>query len=424
MVSEPMVLDDRENPHLLFLTGVSPSNTLKTEGVEANKRGITTEAVWAFNVGDWPEAARLFRSAFEDLPENAVLKTYHAQNLARMAWQDYEEGNSIEAGEFFYEAIGVQGGPTFFKGLVHTQIAANDLEAAAEALEKNKEDPEAQRLLKGIYARLGKEHYRRGSLEEASDYFEKALALDPGDKNLRKILERLKRERDMEAGFRRREGSHFIVRFEGGENAEAGHLIGLLLEEAYFKVGADLGYYPEDMIGAVLYSKEQFRDTTRSPSWVGALYDGRIKIPAGGITERTEILEKVIFHEYTHAIVHRLSKGRAPMWLNEGIAQYEGGKRAAPYASVLKGIVESRRVSLRALEGSFMGLSGKEAEASYLLSLSATEYIMNNFGPAIYAVKGIFEGLGEGLPLDEAISSAIYISYEVLEEGWLDSLRR
>jgi tetratricopeptide (TPR) repeat protein len=341
-----------------------------------------------------------------------------------MAWQRYEEGDSLEEGELFYKGIGVEEAPTFLNGLVHAQVAANDLEAAAEALEKSGEDPEAQRLLKGIYTSLGKEHYRRGSLEEAIDYFEKALALDPRDKNLRKALKRLKREHDMEAGFRRNEGSHFIVGFEGGENAEAGYLIGLLLEEAYFKVGADLGYYPEDMIGAVLYSKEQFRDTTRSPSWVGALYDGRIKIPAGGITERTEVLEKVIFHEYTHAVVHRLSRGRAPMWLNEGMAQYEEGKRTSPYAGVLKGIVENNRVSLRALEGSFMGLSGKEAEASYLLSLSATEYIINNFGPAIYAVKSIFEGLGEGLTLEEAISSAIYISYEVFEESWLQSLRR
>jgi tetratricopeptide (TPR) repeat protein len=421
--SELTVLEGEEKPLPIVLTELSSPGPPETENIEVYE-GVTTtvnEAVRAFNEGNWQEAARLFRSALEDSPESALLKTYLAQSLARMAWQEYEEGNYNGAGELFYEAIGVERDPNFFKGLAYARAAENELEAAAEALENVKGEPEADGLLKGIYARLGEDHYRRGSLEEAIVYFERGLALDPGDKHLRAALERLHKEHDLEAGFRQKEGSHFVVSFEGGENAVAGHLIGLLLEEAYLKVGADLGYYPEEMIGAVLYSGEQFRDTIRSPSWVGAIYDGRIKIPAGGVTERTEVLEKVIFHEYTHAVVHRLSKGRAPVWLNEGISQYEEGKRAAPYAGLLKDIVGNKRVSLSAMEGSFMGLGKQEAEAGYLLSLSATQFIIDDFGT--YAVKRILEELGEGLSLDEAISSAIYLSYELLEESWLDTLR-
>jgi tetratricopeptide (TPR) repeat protein len=378
------------------------------------------EAVKAFNEGNWREAERLFRKALEDSPDDKILKHNLAQSLAGMAWQEYEEENFFEARDLFYEAIGVKEEPALFKGLASARIKTDELEEAAEALENVRGDLEAETLLKDIYGRLGEERYRSGSLEEAIDYYERGLAIDPGDENLRDALYRIKRDNDAEAGFRQKEGSHFIVSFEGGVNSVAGNLIGVLMEEAYFKVGADLGYYPEDMIGAVLYSGEQFRDTTRSPSWVGALYDGRIKIPVGGITERTEIVERVIFHEYTHAVVHGLSNGKAPVWLNEGIAQYEEGKRSAPHERVLKSIVSNNRISLRALEGSFMRLSGEEARAVYLLSLSATEYIINDFGT--FAVMRIFEGLGEGLTLDEAISSALYLSYELLEEGWLDSL--
>lgn len=227
-------------------------------------------------------------------------------------------------------------------------------------------------------------------------------------------------EDEFEASMGRREGGHFLVRFEGGENAVAGHLIGLLLEEAYLKVGSDLGHYPDERIEALLYSQEAFRDITRSPAWAGAIYDGRIKLPAGGITEKTAALEKVIYHEYTHAVVRELSGGRAPLWLNEGIAQYEEGQRSAPHARALAALSAKGALRLRPLEGSFMGLRQREAQAAYLMSLSAVEYLVREFG--LFTVRSILERLAEGEGLDEAISASLGISYDELEARWAASV--
>lgn len=228
------------------------------------------------------------------------------------------------------------------------------------------------------------------------------------------------REDPFEAGMGRREGGRFLVKFEGGENAVAGHLIGLLLEEAYFKIGSDLGHYPEERIEALLYSKEAFRDITRSPSWAGAIYDGRIKIPVGGLTGKTSALEEVIFHEYTHAVVKELSNGKAPVWLNEGLAQYEEGKSTAPYARVLSGLASKGSLRLRPLEGSFMRLGPGEAEAAYVLSLSVIEYIIREFG--LSPVRSMLERLGDGMELREAISASLGVSYDELEKDWAASL--
>lgn len=227
-------------------------------------------------------------------------------------------------------------------------------------------------------------------------------------------------EDPFEAGMGRREGGHFLVKFEGGENAVAGHLIGLLLEEAYFKVGSDFGHYPEERIEALLYSKEAFRDITRSPSWAGAIYDGRIKLPVGGLTAKTSALEEVIFHEYTHAVVRELSNGKAPVWLNEGLAQYEEGKSTAPYARILSGLSSKGNLRLRPLEGSFMGLRPQEAQTAYLLSLSATGYIIKEFG--LFSVRSILERLAEGMDLEEAISASLGVSYDELEKDWAASI--
>lgn len=230
----------------------------------------------------------------------------------------------------------------------------------------------------------------------------------------------IEREDPFEAGMGRREGGHFLVKFDGGENAVAGHLIGLLLEEAYFKIGSDLGHYPEQRIEALLYSKEAFMDITKSPSWAGAIYDGRIKLPVGGVTEKTSMLEEVIFHEYTHAVVRDLSNGRAPVWLNEGLAQYEEGKSAAPYARVLSGMASKGSLRLRPLEGSFMGLGPQEAQIAYVLSLSATGYIIREYG--LFQVRSILERLAEGMELQEAISASLGVSYDELEKDWAASV--
>ncbi len=237
------------------------------------------------------------------------------------------------------------------------------------------------------------------------------------------VAQRVSSERELEGGMGSTSRDHFTVKYEGGENILTGYLIGLLLEEAYMKVGADLDFYPTDRIEALLYTADTFRDVTRSPSWAGAIYDGRIKLPAGGIHEKTAELEKVIFHEYTHAVVHRLSGGRAPVWLNEGMAQYEEGRSSSEYSELLRKIAEGNRVDLRVFERSFMGLNATGASLAYLISLSATEYIIREYG--LTSLRRILDGLKGGMTMDAAVSSALYgISYGDLESGWLKSLKR
>lgn len=173
----------------------------------------------------------------------------------------------------------------------------------------------------------------------------------------------------------------------------------------------------------MLYTQQQFTDVTVSPSWVGALYDGRIKIPVGGITSRTNLLEKVLFHEYAHAIVHRLSHGKAPVWLNEGIAQHVEGTVNENINKVLSAVAKSEKpVPLRAFEGSFMGFNSTQAMVAYSVSLSATQYIINEFGMS--AVKRILENIGQGKTLEEAISDSLYIPYEDLQKNWFGALKR
>ncbi len=396
----------------------SPETGRPPEAVKTHEK----DAVEAMRAGDYLKAAGLLREALKEDPGSAGLKKSLAASLAKAAEKAALSGDYTEAKGYLIEASALSADPSYLTGLANIQIKLDDLEGAAKTLEPLSADPKMKGALKGIYTELGNRSLNSGDRESAAGYYGKALALDPSDKNLSSTVHKLRKDNEFEGRMGRTDGAHFLIRFDGGENATAGYLIGILLEEAYSKVGSDLNFYPDDRVEALLYSRENFRDITRSPSWAGALFDGRIKIPAGGIYEKTAELEKAVFHEYTHALVKRLSKGRAPTWLNEGLAQYEEGRDISGYDDYLKKVAMTGKVRLRHLEGSFMRLDSRSAELAYLISLSATSYIIREFG--VFSVKRILENLGEGMTLDSAMRASIYMGYDDVEKSWLDSLKR
>lgn len=393
---------------------------------DAARNGATDpailEAANAYKEGGYERATTLLREALGRSPDSDVVKSSLARSLNRSALDRFNSGDYAGAKRMLAEAVELASDETILENLANVQIRLDDLSGAVETLERVGVNSQNKNTLYNIYIRLGRQSLDAGDPSTALEYYEKASAIGPADQRLAAAIESLRKETAVEAGMGETDNRHFVVKFDGGENAVAGHLIGILLEEAYSKVGSDLNFYPEERIEAVLYSRENFRDITRSPSWAGAIYDGRIKVPAGGVTEKTQALEAVLFHEYTHAIVHRLSAGRAPVWLNEGIAQYEEGRTSSSYSTELGEAAAAGALRLRALEGSFMGLSSQSAQGAYLISLSATEYIIREFG--LFSVRKILENIGSGMSTSEAISEALYLSYDDLEKSWVESLKR
>ena len=111
--------------------------------------------------------------------------------------------------------------------------------------------------------------------------------------------------------------------------------------------------FPAEPITVVLYTQQQFRDVTRTPGWSGGLFDGRIRLPVrGGLADRREF-ERVLTHEYVHALVHSVAAGGVPAWLNEGLAAaLETGGADRARTDIARGPV----VPLRSLERSFASL--------------------------------------------------------------------
>ena len=271
------------------------------------------------------------------------------------------------------------------------------------------------------YQVLGELSYRKDDLEAAVSYWEKAVELNPSATDLRARLDRVRKEHKTEKDFNREVTSHFLTKYEGREKIEAGRIVLRILEDAYGEVGRALSVYPDQEIQVILYSGQQFQEVTDAPGWSGGIFDGKIRLPIGGIEQETPGLRRILFHEYTHAVVRAITP-RCPTWLNEGLAQYFEGKQIdSQHQEMLKKLVQAGKFpSLTILEGPFIGLGGSQAQSAYLLSLSSVRYMIDSFG--MYRVKGVLDELARGADTGKAISINIMLSYEEFQRGWKRSL--
>src|SRR5262249_36057428 len=142
-----------------------------------------------------------------------------------------------------------------------------------------------------------------------------------------------------------------------------------LLENAYWRVGSALSTFPEGTITVVLYTEQQFRDVTRSPDWAAASFDGRIRVPVRGALHQVEELDRVLTHEFTHAVVRSIAPSGVPAWLNEGLAvafEASGASWSRNELSKTKTRIEPGRLS-----NGFSGLSSTDARVAYAQSAAA-----------------------------------------------------
>lgn len=271
------------------------------------------------------------------------------------------------------------------------------------------------------YRFLGELYYRKDNLEMAISSWEKAVELNPAAADIRERLDRIRREHRAEKDFNRDVTGHFLAKYEGREKIEAGRIVLRILEDAYGEVGRSLSYYPDREIQVILYSGKQFREVTDAPGWSGAIYDGKIRLPIGGIDQETPGLRRLLYHEYTHAVVRAITP-RCPTWLNEGLAQYfEGTQIDSRQQDMLKQLALAGKLpALKNLDGSFTGLGSGQAQLAYLFSLSIVRYTVDAFG--MYRVRGMLDEFSRGADSDKAISNTITMSSEEFQNGWKRSL--
>jgi hypothetical protein len=237
------------------------------------------------------------------------------------------------------------------------------------------------------------------------------------------LLERVERESRTEADFRQQESSHFTLRYEGSQAPDALRTQVLdALESDYRDLSNDLGASPRN-IYVSLYTDEAFFDVTHAAAWTAALNDGKIRIPISGIKAVTPEMASVLRHELTHSFVAQITHNRAPVWLNEGVAQLEQGSNTGAIGPRLAALYASgRQIPLNQLEGGFQDYSSAEASVAYAESLAAVEYIRATYG--LSDLARLLQRLGEGQSVESALRSTVHGGYADLETEITNYLRK
>jgi hypothetical protein len=225
-----------------------------------------------------------------------------------------------------------------------------------------------------------------------------AAADVPDDTAVRDTLERWKRERELHDRMLTTVGNFFTVQFEGAEDASMAAQALDSLNKAYWRITDVFGIIPQASIPVVLYSEAQFEDITRSPKWAAAAFDGVIRVPMAGAGEKGEDLDRVLAHEFTHALIRSIATRGLPTWLNEGLAtvlEQDGIEWAAKATDNFK-----RLPLLATLSSPFGKLSGADAQVAYAASTLAAKRLLDEAGGP--AIANLLRDLGAGVPFEQA----------------------
>lgn len=282
-------------------------------------------------------------------------------------------------------------------------------------------DPSQARLLAQACSVLGRIQYDRQKLAEAEVAWRVALELDPTIPNLQERLDQLTEERPVESQFERLSQGYFDIRYEEELDQPAGFNIRDALLDARSAVGSDFSYWPKPprKIVVLLYSADSFRRIRQeTPDWIAGQFDGKIRVPFPSITLGEARVREILFHEYTHAVIFDLTKGACPLWLNEGLAEYQGRSQNAGTLKRLQAAHQANQlIPWQELSDHFSTALGAEHVAlAYEQSYSLAAYLIQRYG--FWRIRRLLKAIAEGRPWEAALEQDVHQKLAKLEAEW------
>jgi tetratricopeptide (TPR) repeat protein len=268
---------------------------------------------------------------------------------------------------------------------------------------------------------MGWAYYGANKMDRAIEEWQRAEKLRR-DPEVEQALEKAQRDKSEEESYREGETAHFDLKYNGSATPDLARDILHVLEDDFRDLESQLDYTPREQISVILYTGQAFADITRAPQWVGALNDGRLRIPVQGLTSVTPALAHVLKHELTHSFVGQKSHQRAPTWLQEGVAQWMEGRRSTSNAGALIDAASQGAIPpLGAFEGSWMGLSGNSASFAYAWSLAVVESIIDSGG--VSDISRLLERVATAPSTEAAAQETLHDSYADLQQQTVDYLK-
>jgi tetratricopeptide (TPR) repeat protein len=344
-----------------------------------------------------------------------VARAHHAASRFEMVKGDLEHALADARAAVSYTPED----PAMLLELAYVYLRRSEFKQSLEYLERAKryapDNPD-------VYKLEGWTYYGLNRPDQAAAAWKKSLALR-GDPEVQAALDKAVRDKAEEENYRENESAHFQLKYNGAAEPGLAREVLHTLEGHYQQIESELNFSPPDPIGVVLYTQEAFGDITRAPGWVGALNDGRIRVPVQGLTGVDSELSRILRHELTHSFIQQKTHSRAPTWIQEGVAQWMEGKRSDESAAALVQVYDAGQAApLAQLEGSWMRLPGPVASYAYAWALANVEYIVQTQGMG--DIERILDRLATGTATEQALREVLHDNYADLMQATAEYLKK
>ena len=360
----------------IFLVLVSPQCLAYTDALSGNQ---VDTAIVLLEQQQYTDALKVLHSLEKSLSDPAQLSSlfaiaYLGQGYQLLAIREFNAArDSFRSGRSYNEED-----VRLWRGEALTLYTQGKYSEAASLLDQALGiDPQNSH----VYLLLGKAYYADGRLDEAVDALQRSLEYGGGE-NVSGFLDKVRRERQIEADMQEEYRGHFQLSFEDGEHASTiASEIMETLEDAYLEVGSDLAYYPDIRVPVLLYKHRDYANVTRSPDWAGAVYDGKIRLPLAGMQAVDKRLVAILYHEYMHVLVHFMAGGNVPVWLNEGLAEIAGRRIiSTPLVDLPAAFESGQLLDWQTLASPFSGLADTRIPLAYEQSYSLASFMVESYG--------------------------------------------
>ena len=246
-------------------------------------------------------------------------------------------------------------------------------------------------------------------VDDALVAWREAFRLAPSDRLRERIV---KAERELSAGrdYGYSAAAHFTVRYDGALDQDLVAQLSDFLEDQYQELTRIYRHSPSQSITVLLYPQQAFQDVTQVGSEIAGLYDGKIRVPMGGLKKLDPEAQRVLKHELTHAIVASKTRGNCPRWLHEGLAQI-----AEP-----RTLRRSDVIALKQTVRADSAATWPDRAFTYPAALAFTRFLEERRGFDL--LVGLLSRLGDGDTQDVALVALYSATFAELAAQWAESL--
>ena len=309
--------------------------------------------------------------------------------------------------------------PLLLMNVAYLHLRRSEYKQASEYLERaGRLAPENADVAK----LAGWAYYGLGKMDLAVAEWKRSLALKP-DAEVKAAMEKALRDKKAEENYEENQSAHFTLKYSGEAQPGLEREVLRTLEMHFSVIEAELNFTPADPISVVLYTQQAFADITKAPGWVGAVNDGRIRVPVQGLTNVNPELSRVLKHELTHSFIQQKTRGHAPTWIQEGMAQWMEGLRSGENVGPLLATHgKGAAPALAGLEAGWMSLKEPAVHDAYAWALANIEFLVMKDGMS--DVERILDRIATGEPTEAALREALHSDYADLEQSTAEYLRK